>query len=167
MAAGISFTVAVLLGPRWIAWLRRRFREPIKSDSAEIVRLHRDKQSTPTMGGLFIIAALFASVAAVRRSCKTATSCAAMVVAGGMTLVGIVDDLVKIRTAANGISASRQIWPAHLSSRASRRVLLYQQQAAVPDGLSLRVPMLANVVFARTVVHSAGDVRHCRAHRTL
>ena len=44
--AGVSFAVAVLLGPRWIAWLRRRFREPIKSDSPEIVRLHR-RQSSP------------------------------------------------------------------------------------------------------------------------
>ena len=60
LAAGMSFAVAVLLGPRWIAWLRRHFREPIKSDSPEIVRLHRDKQSTPTMGGLFVLAALLA-----------------------------------------------------------------------------------------------------------
>ena len=62
LAAGLSFAVAVLLGPRWIGWLRRRFREPIKSDSPEIVRLHGDKQSTPTMGGLFVVAALVASV---------------------------------------------------------------------------------------------------------
>ena len=55
-AAGLSFAVAVLMGPRWIAWLRRRFCETIKSDSAEVARLHRDKQATPTMGGLFIMA---------------------------------------------------------------------------------------------------------------
>ena len=39
LAAGISFAVAVLLGPLWIGWLRRHFREPIKSDSPEVARL--------------------------------------------------------------------------------------------------------------------------------
>ena len=62
LAAAMSFAVAILLGPRWIAWLGRRFREPIKSPSPEIIRLHRDKQATPTMGGLFIVAAVLASL---------------------------------------------------------------------------------------------------------
>ena len=86
LAAGASFTVAVLLGPRWIAWLNDRFREPIKSDSPEIVRLHRQKRATPTMGGLFIIAAVLASVLLFGdpRNAYVATS---LLVAVGMTLV--------------------------------------------------------------------------------
>ena len=54
----VSFVLAVAAGPRLIDWLRCRFREPIKSDSPEIRRLHQNKQATPTMGGLFIIAGL-------------------------------------------------------------------------------------------------------------
>ena len=53
LAAMISFLLAVILGPRWIDWLARRFREPIKSESPEIRRLHQAKNATPTMGGLF------------------------------------------------------------------------------------------------------------------
>ena len=56
-----SASSAVLLGPRLIAWLRCRFREPIKSPSPELCRLHQGKQATPTMGGLFIMAGLAAS----------------------------------------------------------------------------------------------------------
>ena len=52
LAALVSFLLAVVLGPRSIAWLARRFREPIKSDSPEICRLHQGKKATPTMGGL-------------------------------------------------------------------------------------------------------------------
>ena len=140
MAAGISFTVAVLLGPWWIAWLRRHFRESIKSDSAEVARLHRDKQSTPTMGGLFVVAALVASLL-LFGDLYNGYMAPALVVAVGLTLVGIVDDLVKIRTAAKGIGV-RSKFMAQLLVAGVAAVLLYQQQAAVPEGLLLRLPLV-------------------------
>jgi phospho-N-acetylmuramoyl-pentapeptide-transferase len=145
LAAGVSFTVAVLLGPRWIAWLRRHFREPIKSDSPEIVRLHRDKESTPTMGGLFIVAALFASVLLFGdlQNCYLGP---ALLVTAGMTLVGAVDDLVKIRSTAGGISARYKL-AAQTLVAAAAAVWLYQQQAAVSDGLLLRLPLVKTTLF--------------------
>ena len=48
LASGVSFTVALILGPHLIAWLRDRFREPIKSDSPKLCELHQAKQATPT-----------------------------------------------------------------------------------------------------------------------
>ena len=140
LAAGISFAVAVLLGPLWIGWLRRHFRESIKSDSPEVARLHRDKQSTPTMGGLFVIAALIASLL-LFGDLQNGYVAPALVVAIGLTLLGIVDDLVKIRTAAKGISA-RSKFVAQLLVAGVAAVLLYQQQATVPDGLLLRLPLV-------------------------
>jgi phospho-N-acetylmuramoyl-pentapeptide-transferase len=140
LAAGMSFAVAVLLGPIWIGWLRRHFRESIKSDSAEIARLHRDKQSTPTMGGLFVVAALVASLL-LFGDLRNSYALPALVVAIGLTLVGVVDDLVKIRTAAKGISARAKI-VAQLIVAGVAAVMLYQQQAAVHDGLLLRLPLL-------------------------
>lgn len=142
MAAGSSFTVAVLLGPWWIAWLRRHFREPIKSDSAEIARLHQDKQSTPTMGGLFVVAALVAAIL-LFGDLRNRYMAPALVVAVGLTAVGIVDDLVKLRTAAKGIGV-RSKFVAQLLVAGVAVVLLYQQQATVPGGLSMRLPLLGN-----------------------
>jgi phospho-N-acetylmuramoyl-pentapeptide-transferase len=139
LAAGLSFTLAVLLGPRWIGWLRRRFREPIKSDSPEIVRLHVDKQSTPTMGGLFVMAALVASVL-LFGDLGNRYLAPALIVAIGLATVGAVDDLIKIRTAANGLSARHKL-AAQLVVAAAAALLLYHQQAAVPDGLLLRLPL--------------------------
>ena len=139
LAAGLSFAVALLLGPQWIGWLRRRFREPIKSDSPELVRLHGDKQSTPTMGGLFVVAALVASVL-LFGDLGNRYLAAAMVVAVGLALVGIVDDLVKIRSAAKGLAARHKLI-AQLLVAAAAALLLYRQQAAVPDGLLLRLPL--------------------------
>jgi phospho-N-acetylmuramoyl-pentapeptide-transferase len=142
MAAGISFAVAVVLGPWWIAWLRRHFRESIKSDSAEVARLHRDKQSTPTMGGLFVVAALIASLL-LFGDLKNGYIAPALVVGVGLTLVGIVDDLVKIRTAAKGIGV-RTKFIAQLLVAGVAAVPLYQQQAAVPGGLLLHLPLLGS-----------------------
>jgi phospho-N-acetylmuramoyl-pentapeptide-transferase len=140
LAAAVSFTVAVLLGPLWIGWLRQRFREPIKSDSPEVARLHRGKQSTPTMGGLFVVAALVASLL-LFGNLHNGYMAPAFVVAIGLTLVGIVDDLVKIRTAAKGISPRSKLLAQSLVAGVAA-VLLYQQHAATRDGLLLHLPLL-------------------------
>ena len=92
-----------LWGPRLIAWLRRRFREPIKSDSPEVRRLHQGKEATPTMGGLFIIAGLIGG-ALLFADLTNAYVLLALWVAGGLTVIGAVDDLIKLRTPGNGLS---------------------------------------------------------------
>ena len=128
-------------GRGWIAWLRRRFREPIKSDSPEVVRLHRGKQSTPTMGGLFIVAGLVGGTL-LFGDLHNGYVAPALVVAGGLTAVGIVDDLVKLRTAGNGLrsgskfagaTARRRAWPPRCS---------ISSRPPLPDGLSLRLPLV-------------------------
>ncbi len=144
VAAAVSFSVAVLLGPRWIAWLRRRFRESIKSDSAEVARLHRDKQSTPTMGGLFVVAALVVSVL-LFGDLNNPYVLPALIVAVGLTLVGIADDLVKIRTEAKGISARTKL-AGQLLVAGAAAVMLYHEQSAVQDGLLLRLPILGTSI---------------------
>jgi phospho-N-acetylmuramoyl-pentapeptide-transferase len=139
LAALVSFALAVLLGPRMIAWLRHRFREPIKCDSPSIAQLHQAKQSTPTMGGLFIVAGLMAGVL-VFSDLANPYVLVSLLVVGGLALLGAVDDLVKLRSTAKGISArsklAGQVIVATLAA-----VLLYQQQAAVPGGLQLQLPL--------------------------
>jgi phospho-N-acetylmuramoyl-pentapeptide-transferase len=141
MAAGVSFALAVLLGPLWIAWLRRRFPEPIKSDSAKLLELRGDKQSTPTMGGLFVVAA-FLIAFLLFGNLQNGYVASALVVTLGFTAIGIVDDLVKIRTAAGGISARAKL-TAQVAVGLTAAVLLYREQAAVHDGLLLRLPVFS------------------------
>ena len=139
LAAGASFLAAVLLGPLWIAWLKRHFREPIKCDSAEIVRLHRDKQSTPTMGGLFVVAALVIAGLAFG-DLDNVYFLPTLFTVAGLTLIGIVDDVVKIRSERKGISARWKL-AAQLAVAGVSAVWLYGLQSAVPDGLLLHVPL--------------------------
>ena len=67
LAAVISFALALLFGRQLIAWLRGRFREPIKTASPRVAELHAAKEATPTMGGLFIAAGIVISTAAAGR----------------------------------------------------------------------------------------------------
>jgi len=140
LAAMVGFLAAVLLGPRWIAWLKRRFREPIKGASPELRRLHRNKQSTPTMGGLFIVAGLAAGVV-IFGDLGNRYVQVALLVAGGLALIGAVDDLVKLRGTANGITARSKL-AGQLAVATAAALLLYQHHAPLPDGLQLRLPLM-------------------------
>jgi phospho-N-acetylmuramoyl-pentapeptide-transferase len=140
LAAGTAFLLALLLGPRLIAWLGTRFREPIKSDSAEVCRLHQAKHATPTMGGLFIIAGLIGALLVFGRLTSPPLQ-AALVVALGLAAVGAVDDLVKLRGTANGISARAKLVGQLLVCTVAA-TLLYHHYAGLPGGLLLRVPLV-------------------------
>ena len=139
LAALVSFLLAVVLGPRSIAWLARRFREPITSDSPEIRRLHQAKKSTPTMGGLFIIAGLAGSMF-LAGDLTNRYLLLALGVAGGLTLLGAIDDLVKLRSQRRGISAAGKLLGQMLVA-AVAALCLYFDHASLPDGLVLPPPL--------------------------
>ena len=140
LAALASFVLALVLGPRLIAWLRVRFQEPIKSDSPQIRRLHGAKRATPTMGGLFVVGGLVAGVLAFgdmsNRYLQTA-----LVVAIGLAAVGAIDDLTKLRGTANGISAKSKLL-GQLAVAGVAAMLVYRDHAGLADGLALRVPLV-------------------------
>jgi phospho-N-acetylmuramoyl-pentapeptide-transferase len=95
-------------GPAAIRWLARHFREPVKSGSAELDRLHQAKQSTPTMGGIFVVAGVLLAVLAIGDIANRAVLLA-LVVMVGLALLGAIDDFVKLHTRAAGLG-----WKAKL-----------------------------------------------------
>jgi phospho-N-acetylmuramoyl-pentapeptide-transferase len=96
--------VGLRCGPAAIAWLSRRFREPIKSISPTVVRLHQHKAATPTMGGLFIVSGIVLGTLLFGNFHDQRVWTALLIVVG-FSLLGAVDDLVKLRTHRRGISA--------------------------------------------------------------
>jgi phospho-N-acetylmuramoyl-pentapeptide-transferase len=142
LAAIGGFLLAVVLGPRWIAWLRCHFREPIKCDSAEIRALHQAKESTPTMGGLFVIAGLAAGVLLFGDLGNRYLQLS-LLVAGGLTAIGAIDDLVKLCGAANGISARTKL-AGQIAVAAVAAVILWEHHAGLADGLQLRLPFVGS-----------------------
>ena len=139
LAAMASFVLALVLGPWLIRWLRVRFREPIKSDSPQICRLHEPKQATPTMGGLFLVAGLVAGTL-VFGDLTNGYLQTALVVAIGLAAVGALDDLTKLGGSANGISARSKLL-GQLVVASVAALLVYRQHAALDDGLALRFPL--------------------------
>src|SRR5215467_9397738 len=62
LASLTAFLIAILLGPRAIAWLKSHFRERIASNSPRLNEIQARKSATPTMGGLFILGAALVSI---------------------------------------------------------------------------------------------------------
>jgi phospho-N-acetylmuramoyl-pentapeptide-transferase len=140
LAAGATLALTLLWGPSWIRWLKSRFREPIKGDSARLCDLQRDKNATPTMGGLFIVVGLAVGVALCGNLGNPLLQ-TALALAAGLALVGAVDDLVKLRRKSNGLSARTKL-AAQVIVCAVAALVLYGQQAQSADGLALYVPLL-------------------------
>ena len=96
--AGIAaFLLCIALGPRVILWLRaRRVGENVeKGDSQRLDDLMRRKKDTPTMGGVFVCAAVLLALALFGNfKNKTLPVFAFMIAAMG--LLGAVDDGLKL-----------------------------------------------------------------------
>lgn len=98
---------AVALGAQCIPWLSRWMNETICSDSPELNRLHRGKERTPTMGGLFIFAAwVLVAVFLVQWTWSIG-----WIVAGTLAFValGAVDDWRKARGKGKGLSPRQKL----------------------------------------------------------
>jgi phospho-N-acetylmuramoyl-pentapeptide-transferase len=139
LAAGTSFAVALVLGPRLIAWLRGRFREPIKSDSPLLRELHGAKQATPTMGGLFIVAGLLVGMFVFADLANRYVQVAALA-AVGLTAVGALDDLAKLYGRRNGLTVRGKLLGQTLVALVVSWIV-FDQHANTHDGLLWRLPM--------------------------
>ena len=94
LAAGLlAMVLAVVAGPRFIAWLRGRgIGQSIRELGPE---RHQEKQGTPTMGGLLILAA--AAIPYMILARKTVPSLVVFVLTFGSGAIGLLDDLAKVR----------------------------------------------------------------------
>jgi phospho-N-acetylmuramoyl-pentapeptide-transferase len=140
MAALAGFVLAILLGPRVIAWLRARFREPIVSDSPLLVELHRHKQFTPTMGGLFVVTGLVAGLAVFGDLANRYVQ-AGLLAAVGLAALGAIDDLAKLRSGKRGLPARVKL-AGQIVVATAVATLLYRHQLALPGEFPLRVPLI-------------------------
>jgi phospho-N-acetylmuramoyl-pentapeptide-transferase len=93
IAGLVAMVIAVVIGPTFIEWLRRR--SVGQQIRAEGPAGHHVKQGTPTMGGILI---LFAAIAPfLVLSVYTVAGLTVMGTALGCGLIGLADDYLKIR----------------------------------------------------------------------
>jgi phospho-N-acetylmuramoyl-pentapeptide-transferase len=108
MAAIFAFIFSLIFGPAVIKMLARwKIGENVrKEDSQKLFELHRDKQDTPTMGGIFILLAIFTSVF-LWADLSNKYIILASLVTLWLGLTGFVDDYLKhIRKKSKGLTAS-------------------------------------------------------------
>lgn len=139
MAAALTaLLLTLLLGGPAIRWLRRHCPERIASDSARLNELHAGKRGTPTMGGLFVMAAvLFSSLLWCDLSSRYVWL--SWLLGAGLTLTGGIDDWVKLRTSRKGLTM-RQKLAAQLLSAGIVAVLLYLEHRHRPLGHAVVLP---------------------------
>lgn len=103
-----AFLLALIFGPWAITWLKSRFTERIDSASARLNELHAAKNSTPTMGGLFIVGAILgAGLLFGDLSSPYVQQALVLVLAFGC--LGAMDDWIKIRTARRGLTVRQKL----------------------------------------------------------
>ncbi len=97
LAGILAFGACILVGPRAIAWLRaRKVGERIeKEDSRQLDSLMQGKKGTPTMGGVFVVAAILASLVLFGNFASPVTWVLAFVLAA-MGGLGAADDYLKL-----------------------------------------------------------------------
>ena len=98
----VAFAIAVALYPPFIRTLRRMRAGQVIQE--ELPDSHQRKAGTPTGGGiLFVALALIAAVLAAAAGHRGVAPAAAGLLAGG--LIGLVDDLSKLRVGTRGVPA--------------------------------------------------------------
>lgn len=89
---GVSFLLAVIMGPLFIPLLRRlKFGQQIRTDGPQA---HLKKAGTPTMGGIIIMLAL--ALAVLRFGEKNMETVILLLASLGYGFVGFLDDYIKI-----------------------------------------------------------------------
>lgn len=138
-ASVCAFVLALVLGPIAIRWLNARFRERVHSDSERLNELQADKNQTPTMGGLFVMAAVvFSSLIWADLSSRYVLVGIFVVVT--LTSLGALDDWIKLTTTRKGLTV-RQKLAGQLFIATVAVVLIWLEQRSRPDGTSLIWPL--------------------------
>ncbi|MCA9070474.1 MAG: phospho-N-acetylmuramoyl-pentapeptide-transferase [Planctomycetaceae bacterium] len=102
LASLTSFALALGFGPVAIRWLKERYQERIDSASERLNELHASKSSTPTMGGLFIVLSIVVATLLWGNLSNSLVLLALFVVLS-FSMLGAVDDWIKLRTKQNGL----------------------------------------------------------------
>lgn len=161
-AALVAAVATVALGYGLIGWLRTRCLEPIHGPNETLRRLQAQKPATPTLGGLFMAGGVAAALLVSGALLDASVACAAAVGAG-MLVVGLVDDLVKLRAARQAAGARGLTPPQKLTAQLlvalPAALVLYQQHgqhaaalapavgwSAPINAASLYVPLAAIVI---------------------
>ena len=135
-AVATALLLGLIIGPRFIGWLRVRQGkgQPIRSDGPQS---HLAKRGTPTMGGLMILTSLMISLF-LWMNLANPLVWACMFVTFGFGAIGFLDDYDKVRKASTaGVSGRVRLLGEFVIAGIASWVIIAQ------TGTQLYVPFLA------------------------
>jgi phospho-N-acetylmuramoyl-pentapeptide-transferase len=139
LASVTSFVMAVLLGPIAIRWLNARFKERVDSASERLNEIQSRKNSTPTMGGIFVVLAIGISVL-LWGDLSSHYVQIGLAICVSFAVLGAVDDWIKIRTSRRGLKVREKLL-AQLVLAAIFGYVIYLNQQSRPMGLDFVWPI--------------------------
>jgi phospho-N-acetylmuramoyl-pentapeptide-transferase len=166
-----SFVLAFWLAPRAIAMLRKAGigENTDKTDSAQLAELHRKKNRTPTMGGVFIVGAMLISgLLWMRFDGQNKYSALGLLCVLWFAVVGFVDDWIKLMVPGkNGLTKRQKqgaltigalligvalLWLAGLEKEVGGPRLYFPilKDASLPLGVWLGLPFLLVTILVLT-----------------
>ncbi len=145
LASISSFLFAILLGPLAIRWLEKRFRERVDSDSDRLNEIHASKNSTPTMGGIFIVGSILIS-AFLWADLSNRYVQLGVFVAAGFAVLGAYDDWVKLSTTRNGLKPKQKLGVQVLLAAIAGSAL-YFNHTSITAGLDVIMPVTRLTVY--------------------
>ena len=157
-AVATALFLGLLIGPRFIAWLRIKQGkgQPIREDGPQS---HLAKRGTPTMGGLMILTALGVSVL-LWMDLTNPYVWACLAVTFGFGLIGFLDDLDKVRKASHkGVSGrARLIAEFVIAGAAAALITQYNGTELYLPFFSFRLDLgPAYIVFAAFTIVAFGN----------
>ncbi|OGX16969.1 MAG: phospho-N-acetylmuramoyl-pentapeptide-transferase [Omnitrophica WOR_2 bacterium RBG_13_44_8b] len=142
MAALTSFIISLIFGPLLIRKLKAlKIGENIrKEDSARLHELHRNKQDTPTMGGILILVALAASTL-LWADISNKYIIIVLFSTIWLGITGFIDDYLKqIKKRSKGLTATAKLTSQIILGLILGTILLFDG----PHNLKLDLPFLKN-----------------------
>ena len=158
-AAITALAIGLVIGPRFIGWLRiRQGRgQPIREDGPQT---HLAKRGTPTMGGLMILTSLSISLL-LWMDLTNRYTWAVLFVTAGFGLIGFLDDYDKVKKRSHkGVSGKTRLLAEFFIAGLASWMILSQ------NGTELYVPFYNGavidlgpfyIVFAAIVIVGAGN----------
>ncbi len=145
----IGFATTLVLGPIAIRWLQSRFTERIASASPTLNKLHANKQDTPTMGGLFVMAAVLLAVILCGDLSSQFIQIGLLLMVGALAL-GFQDDRIKQSTERLGLSAKQKLGLQILLATCISSLLWFatNRSTLLPD---VRLPVIESVLFTGSI----------------
>lgn len=146
MAAITAFFVCVVVGPVIIRFLRRKkMGERVESASTAIDDVRREKNDTPTMGGIIVLLAIVASVLLFGRLDNLYVILGLWTVVA-FALVGAADDWIKLTRPGHGMKSMTKLKLQALVA-AGVVTVLYLSVRDRPLLTSFQAPFIKELVF--------------------